>query len=72
MAYDIKQHAKYIAEKIRANHFSSHSFYFYILPFDYAEAEKKTIMENVMNGDVMSDATKINLGNSVDGRYQFE
>jgi hypothetical protein len=53
MAYDIKQHAKYIAEKIHANHLDSHSFYFYILPFDDAEAEKKAIMENVMKGDVM-------------------
>lgn len=53
MAFDIKQHAKYIAEKINANSLGSHSFYFYILPFDDAETEKKAIMENVMEGDVM-------------------
>lgn len=49
---DIKSHAAYIAKKIVDLGLDGHSFYFYILPFDDAELNKKEIMENVMKGDV--------------------
>lgn len=50
MEVDIKNHATYIAKKIRDLHLDTHSFYFYVLPFNDAEKEKKSIMEDVMNG----------------------
>lgn len=49
---DIKNHASYIAQKIKNCGLDGHSFYFYILPFDNAEENKKEIMENIMKGDV--------------------
>lgn len=49
---DIKNHAAYIANKIQSKGLDEHSFYFYILPFDDAETDKKTIMEHIMKGDV--------------------
>lgn len=49
---DIKNHATYIANKIQTNGLDGHSFYFYILPFDDAELDKKEIMEHIMKGDV--------------------
>lgn len=48
MESDIKNHASYIAEKIKILGLDSHSFYFYIVPFNDAEADKKQIMENLM------------------------
>lgn len=48
MELDIKNHASYIAEKIKTLGLDSHSFYFYIVPFNDAEADKKQIMENLM------------------------
>ncbi|AQW61916.1 hypothetical protein B1779_01105 [Dehalococcoides mccartyi] len=52
MERDIQEHAAYIAKKIRDNHLDTHSFYFYVLPFNDAETEKKEIMGNVLKGDV--------------------
>ncbi|EFP61425.1 DUF1837 domain-containing protein [[Clostridium] innocuum] len=49
---DIKQHASYIANKIISKGLDGHSFYFYILPFDDAETDKKEIMELIMKGEV--------------------
>ena len=48
MESDIKNHASYIAEKIKTLRLDSHSFYFYIVPFNDAEVDKKQIMENLM------------------------
>lgn len=48
MEFDIKNHASYIADKIKTLGLDSHSFYFYIVPFNDAEADKKQIMENLM------------------------
>ena len=48
MESDIKNHASYIADKIKTLGLDSHSFYFYIVPFNDAEADKKQIMENLM------------------------
>ena len=45
---DIKNHASYIANKIKTLGLDSHSFYFYIVPFNDAEVDKKQIMENLM------------------------
>lgn len=52
MERDIQEHAAYISEKIRANHLDTHSLYFYILPFNDAETEKKQIMDTMLKGDV--------------------
>lgn len=49
---DIKSHVSYITQKIKAYNLDGHSFYFYILPFDNAELNKKEVMENIMKGDV--------------------
>ena len=49
---DIKQHASYIANKIITKGLDGHSFYFYILPFNDAETDKKEIMEHIMKGEV--------------------
>ena len=49
---DAKRYIPYILEKIRQKNLTAHSFYFYFLPFNDAEAEKKTIMEAVLEGDV--------------------
>lgn len=49
---DIKPHASYITQKIKDCNLDGHSFYFYILPFDNAELNKKEVMENIMKGDV--------------------
>lgn len=48
MKSDIKNHAGYIANKIKSLGLDSHSFYFYIVPFNDAEMDKKQIMENLM------------------------
>lgn len=48
MEFDIQQYSSYIADKIRNLGLTSHSFYFYIVPFNNAEADKKQIMVNLM------------------------
>lgn len=52
MRADIKRYIPYILQKIKDNHLGAHSFYFYFLPFNDAEEEKKLIMEAVLEGDV--------------------
>ena len=52
MAEDIRHHSKYIADKIKEKHLTSHSFYVYILPFMDAETNKIEIMEHVVEGAV--------------------
>ncbi len=52
MQADIQHNVDYILAKIRDNNLGMHSFYFYILPFDDAEDEKKSIMEAVLKGEV--------------------
>lgn len=49
---DIRRNIDYILKKINDNFLGQHSFYFYVLPFNDAEDEKKAIMEAVMKGDV--------------------
>lgn len=53
MTDDIQHHAQYIADKIKNNGLSMHSFYIYILPFMDAESNKSEIMDHVMKGDVV-------------------
>lgn len=48
MKIDIKQHASYIASKITDLNLNNHSFYFYIVPFNDAEKDKKEIMEDLL------------------------
>lgn len=49
---DIKVEIPHILQKIKDNNLGMHSFYFYVLPFNDAEDEKKSIMEAVLKGDV--------------------
>lgn len=48
MQTDIKQHASYIISKIKDLNLNNHSFYFYIVPFNDAEKDKKKIMEYLL------------------------
>ena len=50
MDKDIKANVAYIADKIKAENLGTHSFYFYILPFNDADKEKKSIMNTVLGG----------------------
>ena len=52
MELDVREHANYIAQKIRDNGLENHAFYFYTLPLNDAETEKKTVMQHVLDGDV--------------------
>lgn len=52
MDTDIKNHASYIAQQINSRALGTHSFYFYILPLNNADLDKKEIMEHVMQGGV--------------------
>jgi hypothetical protein len=53
MVDDIRQHAQYIANKIKSNGLDEHSFYIFILPFMDAETNKSEIMDHVMKGAVV-------------------
>ena len=50
MIQDIKNNTQYIVDKINNNGLGSHSFYFYILPFDNADDNKDGVMKNVLKG----------------------
>lgn len=50
MKEDIKNHSKYISQKIKELGLSNYSFYFYFLPFNDADTEKKSIMKNILRG----------------------
>lgn len=50
MAEDIQASADYIATKIADCGLSAYSFYFYVLPFDDAITDKKSIMEDLLTG----------------------
>ena len=52
MQDDISRNIDYILQCIQDNGLGLHSFYIYILPFNDAEIEKKSVMESVMKGDV--------------------
>lgn len=52
MDLDIKAHVAYIKEKIKETNLGMHSFYFYILPFNDADDEKKNIMNVLLEGGV--------------------
>lgn len=52
MQADIKRYIPYILQKIQDCGLEMHSFYIYVLPFNDAEEEKKSIMEAVLEGDV--------------------
>lgn len=52
MEQDAKAHADYITQKIKDCGLENHAFYFYLLPLNDAENEKKTIMQHVLDGDV--------------------
>ena len=52
MQEDIRRNIDYILQKIRDNNLNLHSFYFYVLPFNDGETDKKDIMEAVLKGDV--------------------
>jgi len=50
MNTDIQNHVAYIAEKIRTTNLGTHSFYFYILPFNDADGDKHGIMSALLEG----------------------
>lgn len=50
MQSDIKDHAKYISDKIVKEGFENYSFYFYFLPFNDATIEKKSVLKNILQG----------------------
>ena len=54
MEYDLKRWAPYIVQKIKENSLENHSFYFYLVPFDDAEADSRQIMDNVLKGGVIA------------------
>ena len=47
---DIAKAEAYIAQKIRDNGMSGYSFYFYVLPFNDADSEKITIIQEMLTG----------------------
>ena len=49
---DLKRHLPQIISKINGNHLSKRSFYFFIVPFNDAEEDKKNVMEDILKGDV--------------------
>lgn len=49
MNADIINHADYIKQQIDKNKLNNYSFYFYIVPFNDADADKITIINNIMN-----------------------
>ena len=49
---DAQEHTAYISQKIKDCGLENHAFYFYLLPLNDAENEKKTIMQHVLDGDV--------------------
>lgn len=52
MAEDIQNQIDYIKEKIAAENLNGYAFYFYLIPFNDADCEKITIMQNLVGGDV--------------------
>lgn len=48
MQTDIKQHTSYITSKINNLNLNTHSFYFYIVPLNDAENDKRKIMEDLL------------------------
>lgn len=47
---DITKAEAYIAQKIRDNGMSGYSFYFYVLPFNDADSEKTTLIQEMLTG----------------------
>ena len=50
MELDIKNHTRYIAQKIVDLNLEQYSFYLYVLPLDNATEDKKTVMDRIING----------------------
>jgi hypothetical protein len=50
METDIANNVAYIKDKIATLRLGTHSFYFYILPFNDADADKQSIMETLLDG----------------------
>ena len=48
----LQRHLPQIIEKIKSNHLTMKSFYFFLVPFDDAESDKKKVMEDILKGDV--------------------
>jgi 5'-deoxynucleotidase YfbR-like HD superfamily hydrolase len=51
MIEDIKTQIEYIKAKINKENLSGHSFYFYVIPFNDADCDKVTIMQNLLGGN---------------------
>ena len=50
MELDIKNHTRYITQRIVDLNLEQYSFYLYVLPLDNATEDKKTVMERIING----------------------
>ena len=48
---DIQYIQSYIEMKIKENGLSGYSFYFYLLPFNDADSEKISIIQELLSGD---------------------
>jgi len=49
---DLKANIQHIIDIIKENHLENHSFYFYVLPLNNAEVDKKDIFEKIVEGDI--------------------
>lgn len=49
---DLRRHLQQIIDLINKNHLGMKSFYFFIVPFNDAEVDKRTVMEDILKGDV--------------------
>jgi len=49
---DLRRHMDLILQKITDNHLGMKHFYFFIVPFNDAERDKKQVMEDILKGDV--------------------
>ena len=49
---DLRRHLHIILQRINDNHLGNKHFYFFIVPFNNAEEDKKKVMEDILKGDV--------------------
>ena len=49
---DLRRHLHIILQNINDNHLGNKHFYFFIVPFNDAEEDKKKVMEDILKGDV--------------------
>jgi len=55
MVVDIQSQLDYIKQKISDANLLNCSFYFYLVPFNNADTEKHSIMNNLINGGIFDE-----------------